>query len=68
VRLLLLLVDQVSPNDLVVRDLDGVAAGADDHGLLAGVTCRPIALRKCSGVRTGRSIPGEETSIAYSRR
>ena len=83
IALLLLLVDQIAPDDLVVRDLDGVVARADDDRLLTGADdlalealalgrsegdVRPIALRKCSGVRTGRSIPGEETSIAYSRR
>src|ERR1044072_2561716 len=36
IALLLLLVDQVAPDDLVVRDLDGVVARTDDDGLLSG--------------------------------
>src|SRR5688572_14409012 len=49
IALLLLLVDQVAPDDLVVRDLDGVVARPDDDGPLTGAEDLPLealALRR----------------------
>src|SRR5262249_39743037 len=31
-------------------------------------TRRPTTLRKCCGVRSGRSVPGDETEMSHSRR
>jgi hypothetical protein len=51
IALLLLLVDQVAPDDLVVRDLDGVVARTDDDGLLSGADDLALELLRsaCEG-------------------
>ena len=78
-------VDQIGPHDLVVRDVDRLAASALELerrarrlrrprraaaavGWSCSATCRPSARSKCSRVRSGRSSPGDETSIEYLSR
>ena len=59
------------------RELDAVGTGDRAAKALAAVDvvsrsgsrpCGRRALRKCAGVRSGRSIPGDETSTVYRSR